>query len=313
MTTPSKHDAGLHFGTFPFKAMGGPCELKLYAATPQQLQRAADAAIAEVLRIERKYSRYRDDSVVTAINRAAGDKAVRVDDETAALLNYAHTAFEQSDGLFDITSGILRQAWDFKSGLLPDANRLKALCAKIGWDRLTWSDGSIYLPEQGMELDFGGFGKEYAADAAAGSCREAGVEHGLVELGGDIHVIGPHPNGQPWHIGLRDPRDPERAIHALNVHRGGLASSGDYERFMVVDGVRYCHILNPDSGWPIRNTLSSVSVLAPLCLVAGTGATVAMLKGEVAGREWLAELGLPHCWVMPGGEVGGTLVVDRHL
>ncbi len=287
-----------------FQAMGGPCELKLYAPDAATLDKAAEAAIAEVRRIESTYSRYRDDSIVSAINKAAGKRAVQVDAETAALLDYAHTAHEQSDGLFDITSGVLRAAWDFKSGRLPSLLSVQALHSKVGWQQVRWQKPEIYLPEAGMELDFGGFGKEYAADAAARVCQEQGVAHGLVELGGDIHVIGPHPDGSPWHIGLRNPRQPDQAIQVVRVSQGGLASSGDYERFMVIDGTRYCHILNPKTGWPIRSHFAAVSVLAPLCLIAGTGATVAMLKGEEGGRDWLHTLGLPYCWVNAAGEKG---------
>lgn len=296
-----------HFKNIPFQAMGGPCELKLYAENADVLQQAADAAIAEVFRIEQTYSRYRDDSIVAAINSAAGRSAVEVDEETAALLDYASAAFEQSEGLFDITSGVLRGAWDFKSNKLPTVEKVAALQQKVGWQKVEWSRPSIYLPEQGMELDFGGFGKEYAADAAARVCKEHGIAHGLVELGGDIHVIGPHPDGSPWQIGLRDPRDPEQALRIVSVSQGGLASSGDYERFMLVNGKRYSHILNPKSGWPICDSFSGVSVLAPLCLIAGTGATVAMLKGEVEGKLWLEALGLPYLCVSASGESGGSL------
>lgn len=308
MTKPQSQTSQPIYESIPFHAMGGPCELKLYAPNKTALQRAADAAIAEVRRIEQTYSRYRDDSVITAINNAAGKSFISVDDETAALLDYANTAFDQSGGLFDITSGVLRGAWDFKSGQLPSQNTVNALQQKVGWQRVDWQRPNIRLPQSHMELDFGGFGKEYAADAAARICKEQGIQHGLVELGGDIHVIGPHPNGAPWQIGLRNPRAPEQAIHIISVSQGGLASSGDYERFMIVDGKRYCHILNPQTGWPIEGNLAAVSVLAPLCLVAGTGATVAMLKGEKAGKAWLSALGLPHYWETSEGEQGGSIV-----
>lgn len=292
----------LIYQSFKFHAMGGPCELKLYAESAQAVETAAEAAMAEVQRIETKYSRYRDDSIVSRINKLAGRSGVVVDDETAALLNYANTAFEQSDGLFDITSGVLRKVWDFTSGKLPQPEALAECCQKIGWQRVVWNGSQCSLPEAGMEIDFGGFGKEYAADRAADICREHGIEHGLVELGGDIHVLGPHPDNSPWQIGLRNPRQPDQAIDVVSISRGGLASSGDYERFMLVDGVRYSHLLNPFTGWPVASNLAQVSVLAPLCLVAGTGATVSMLKGE-SGEAWLQTLTLPYVAVTPQGQI----------
>ena len=162
-----------------------------------------------------------------------------------------------------------------------------------------------------MEIDFGGVVKEYAVDRAATLCWEAGARSGYVNLagyvnlGGDIKIIGPRPDGSPWRIGIRHPRRPGALIQTVSLHRGGLASSGDYERCIVLDGVRYGHVLNPKTGWPVRH-LASVSVAGDLCLIAGSAATIAMLK-EAAGPAWLAGMGLPHFWVDVYGETGGSL------
>lgn len=292
--------------------MGGPCELQLYAVTAVDAERAAAAAIAEVSRIEAKYSRYRDDSVLSKINSAAGGEPVVVDDETAAMLDYAATAYQQSGGLFDITSGVLRRAWDFKSNTLPSAEHVAEQLPKVGWQKIFWQRPELSLLEAGMELDFGGFGKEYAADSAARVCREQGIAHGLVDLGGDLHVLGPHPDGKPWRVGIRNPRDPEQPIGVISVTQGGLASSGDYERFMLIDDRRYCHILNPLNGWPVQGEAAAITVFAPQCLLAGTAATVFLLKGD-QGRAWLEELGLAYCWVDQQQQLhsGGGLDIPR--
>jgi thiamine biosynthesis lipoprotein len=296
---------GLHEGAsvYRFKAMGSPCELRLYGA------RAADAAAAaqaEVLRLEAKYSRYREDSLASRINASAGDAAgVEVDLETARLLDYAATAWRESGGRFDVTSGILRRAWDFKSGRLPSQAEIAALLPLVGWDKLAWRAPRVVLPIPGMQLDFGGYVKEYAADLAAAKCREVGVRNGLVDLGGDLAVIGPHPDGRPWRVGVRDPRAPERALAHVAVASGGVATSGDYERCMLVEGVRYGHILDPRSGWPVRG-LASVTVAAEACLVAGTLTTSALLRGE-SGGAWLDALGAASVWVAESGRVGGRL------
>ncbi len=289
--------------------MASPCELRLYATRQSNADQVAEMAIAEVFRIERSYSRYRDDSIVSKINAAAGVEPVEVHPEAAALLNYADTVFQESDGLFDITSGVLRRVWDFKSEKLPDPDALEAARQLIGWGDVQWRDPWIFLPKVGMQLDFGGFGKEWAVDAAVRICEEHGIAHGLVDLGGDLRAIGPHPDGSPWQVGIRDPRQPESAIAVLPLTQGGLASSGDYERFFILDGQRYCHILNPKMAWPISNSFASVSVIAPLCLLAGTGATVAMLKGQEEGEQWLQSLGLAYFWVDEQGGVGGS--IDR--
>ncbi len=289
-----------------FRAMGSPCELYLYGETEAEAREGIAAAVAEVERLERKYSRYRDDSVTAAINARAGDPdGVEVDDETAGLLDYAAIAHVQSDGLFDPTSGVLRHAWDFRSGRLPDPADLERWLRLVGWKRLRWERPRLVLPIEGMQLDFGGFVKEYAVDRVTALCREGGARHGLVNLGGDVGVIGPHPDGAPWHVGLRDPRRPGCALGALPLSHGALASSGDYERCMVVDGRRYGHVLDPRTGWPVEG-LSAVSVVADQCLVAGSATTIAMLKGR-EGRAWLSGLGLPCLWVDADGAVGGTL------
>jgi len=287
--------------------MGSPCELHLHAASEEQVASIAEAAVAEVKRLEQKYSRYRDDSVTAAINRSAGDsRGLEVDGETAGLLDYAAVGFEQSGGLFDITSGILRRAWDFESKRVPDQDELDALTACIGWQKLVWERPRLVLPCAGMELDFGGFVKEYAADRVAELCREMGLRHGLVDLGGDLCVVGPHPDGGPWKVGVRHPRRPECAMATVQIAWGGIASSGDYERFMVVDGRRYGHILCPRTGRPVEG-LASVSVLADHCLVAGTASTIAMLKGRREGPAWLDELGLPNLRMDQDERISGSL------
>ncbi len=289
-----------------FRALGSPCELQLYADSQDQLEEISVRCVEELRRIETKYSRYREDSIVSQINQNAGTGTfVELDEETEGLLAYARTAFEQSGGLFDITSGVLRRAWDFKSQSLPMERELHDLCKLVGWKRVEWRSGEIHLPRHGMEIDLGGFGKEYAADRVALLCREQGIVAGLIDLGGDVCIVGPHPDGRPWQIGIRNPRDPETAIASLPISRGALATSGDYERFMEIDGRRYCHLLDPRTGWPVEG-LACVSVVADQCLVAGTATTIAMLKGR-RGARWLADLGLPHLWVAQDQRTGGSL------
>ena len=293
--------------------MGSPCELRLYADNENIANQVADDAIAEVHRLEKKYSRYREDSVTTEINKSAGDNnGIEVDAETALLLNYAQVGFEQSDGLFDISSGILRKAWNFRSEQLPSQHDIDALLPLIGWNKLTWDPPHLYLPSEGMELDFGGYVKEYAADVASNYCRNANISGGLVNLGGDICIIGPHPNGDAWKVGVRHPRHPGVPMSFVFLSKGGLASSGDYERFMVIKGVRYAHILNPKTGWPV-NSLASASVYADQCVVAGTSSTVAMLKGENEGIAWLKNLGLPYICMNQKEEIFGTLKYVSNL
>jgi thiamine biosynthesis lipoprotein len=293
---------------YPFRAMGSPCELHLYAGSKLRADAMARDALGEVARLERKYSRYRDDSVATRINRSAGSgRAVSVDPETAALLDYAAVSFAQSGNLFDVTSGVLRRVWNFKTGRVPEQAEIDALRPCIGWQKIHWERPRIALPIRGMEIDFGGYVKEYAADRVAELCRRRGTAHGLVDLGGDLSVIGPHPDGEPWRIGVRHPRWAEAAMASISLAGGAIASSGDYERSMVVDGVRYSHLLDPRTGWPVEGGLAAVSVVASHCLIAGTASTIAMLKGAVDGVAWLEALGLPNLRMDCHSRLSGTL------
>jgi len=302
---PSKRSP-LTFYRREFQAMGTPCEVQLFASSAAAAGAAADAAIADVRRLEARYSRYRDDSFLSEINRTAAlGGSIAVDDETASLLDYALTCYEQSEGLFDVTSGILRRAWKFDAGRLPEPAMLAALLEKVGWHRLSWRRPELTFSVAGMEIDFGGVVKEYAADCAATICRNHGVQRGVVNLGGDIRVIGPRGDGSPWRVGIRDPRRQGGLLDTLNLYEGAVASSGDYERCMVIDQVRYGHILNPKTGWPVRH-LAAVTVVGDFCVVAGSASTIAMLK-EGDGVEWLEQLNLPHLWVDVAGRGGGSL------
>ena len=277
---------------FQFGAMGSDCEVHIAGHVSEEHARnAAEAGIAEVRRIEAKYSRYRPDTVVSQINAGAGlGKAVPVDEETADLLAYADRMHQASDGLFDITSGVLSRAWDFRAGRVPSRESLYSLRQCVGWSLAklvrtpggSTSTSTFELQRTGMEIDFGGFGKEYAADRAAVLLQQRGVHHGFVNLGGDIRIVGPRPDGSAWQMAIRHPREDNKPLATIALLEGALATSGDYERFFIApDGTRYCHVLNPRTGWPVQ-AWRSISVVAPLCLAAGSMCTIAMLKGEDA-------------------------------
>jgi len=259
------------------------------------VQRVAQAAEEEVRRIETKYSRFRPDSILSKINSSDGQKTT-IDAETHYLLNYASVAFELSDGLFDITAGVLSKLWDFRNGIIPSPETIRTNLAYVGFQHIRFNSNSIILPA-GMSLDFGGIGKEYAVDCAAAICKSAGITHGIIDLGGDLHVIGPQPDNRPWKVGVRNPRAPENAIAELAITQGGLSTSGDYERYFEHSGKRYCHLLLPKTGMPV-SYWASVSVAAPSCLLAGTLSTIAMLKQSDA-RMWLDEQEIQYLGIHP--------------
>ncbi len=291
---------------YGFTAMGSPGLIRLYSPERRQADAAAAAAMNEIARIENRYSRFLPDSVLSGLNRVGrAGGAIEVDAETAGIVDYAFSCHRKSGGLFDITAGCLRQAWDFSVPRLPDRRTVEELLRRVGLDKLDWRSPRLTFTQPGMELDFGGICKEYAVDRAAETCLSHGLDHGLIDLGGDIRVLGPQADGAPWPIGVRHPRMPGSLAASLMLGGGGMATSGDYERFIEVDGTRYCHILDPRSGWPISG-LSSVTVLAGSCLLAGSVATIAMLKGR-DGADWLRGLNVTHLWIDAEGRQGGNV------
>ena len=290
---------------FDFRAMASPCSIQIDPIDGQDeatVRHAAQQAIAEVQRIEYKYSRYRSDSIICTINKASGHNAVSVDEETAGLLAFAHNLWELSDGLFDITSGVLRKAWDFRAQRLPEQGVLDVLLPLVGWGKVERTAETIYLPQSGMELDLGGFGKEYAADRAMMVLHSLGFGQGLVNLGGDLHALGE----RHWDIAIQHPRKNDAPLAVLSLQQGGLATSGDYERFFIHQGKRYCHVLNPFTGWPVAHW-QSVTVLAVNATSAGALSTIAMLKEEKA-TAWLQAQGVRFLAV----QQNGAMVRDRN-
>jgi FAD:protein FMN transferase len=287
---------------FGFKAMGSPCHLQFYATSPQQAQFIYALVVEQIARLEQRYSRYRADSLISRINRAAGSGVkTAIDLETFALLQYSEQCYQESGGLFDVTSGVLRRLWHFDQAQLPAAADMQAILPLIGWEKVQWTDTHIYLPYLGMELDFGGIVKEYAADVAAGLCQQQGIRSGIIELGGDVRILGPLPTGRGWPVAIRDPCCPDKTVVQFELKSGALASSGDYERFQLIDGVRYSHILNPKTGWPVAG-LRAVSIIAEQCVVAGSLATIAMLKAN-AGLDWLQKLKIDFLCCKNNGQI----------
>ena len=287
--------------------------MHLYGKNESQVAAIANTLISEVKRLEDKYTRFNPDSYLMRLTKEARHpEGAAVDHETARLLDYANTCYEQSGGLFDITSGILNKAWNYhqkEKYALPDQSYIDDLLACTGWSKVSWI-GQILQLQDGFEIDLGGIVKEYAVDRLVSLARDKNIQHGLVDLGGDVAVIGRHPDDSPWQVAVRKPGRPESALATTDLYHGGLATSGDYERFIMIDKERYSHILNPLTGWPVKG-LSSVSVIADQCIVAGTAATIAILKQD-QGEQWLDALGLPNLRIDQAGNASGSLSLQDY-
>ena len=277
-----------------FTAMASPCEVLVPCVSHHAALAIAAVAAQEAWRIEKKFSRYRDDSVTARIHRNRGI-AIEVDEETGALMDFARQCFDLSDGLFDITSGVLRRVWRFDgSDRIPDTAAVDALLPLIGFAKLQWNPPRLLLPE-GMELDFGGIGKEYAVDRAYELLAARNTIPFLVNLGGDLRANRPPAHG-PWQVGIERPDSEREPGLLLDLEHGALATSGDSRRYLLRDGVRYGHILDPGTGWPVRGAPRSVTVAASSCTEAGLLATMALLHGARA-QAFLDEQGVRY-WVL---------------
>jgi thiamine biosynthesis lipoprotein len=263
-----------------FDAMASPCEILIESDDRDDAVRLVEIAAGEAWRIEDKFSRYLPGNIVGQINTSLGN-AVTVDDETASLLDFAQTLHTLSNGRFDITSGVLREVWTFDgSDRLPDPQAVKNVLERVGWDGVSWQCPELTL-RAGMEIDLGGIGKEYAVDRVVGKLREAGTCSALVNFGGDLAVTRAPRRRRAWRVGIEPVSVANRRRNetVLEIATGALATSGDSRRFLLKDGVRYSHILDPRSGWPVESAPRSVTVAADTCTEAGLLSTLAMLEG----------------------------------
>ncbi len=261
--------------------MASPCQVLIDGADGVEANRLGALAEAEARRIEHKFSRYRDDSVISAINRSEG-RPVIVDPETRALLEYAVQCHALSEGLFDITSGVLRRLWRFDgSANIPDTLAVEALLPLVGMDKVRLEPDRISLMP-GMEIDFGGLGKEYAVDRTLLLLQTETELPVMINFGGDLRVSGPRIGGRPWRVAIEQPDDSSAGAEMIEMVGGALTTSGDSKRFLLKDGVRYSHILDPRTGWPVVDPPRSVTVGAATCMEAGIISTLAMAMGQDA-------------------------------
>jgi len=288
--------------------MGGPARLVINGTPEKQLDLVGIAGQVRTLleALETRYSRYRPESIVSVINRRAGSGLfTEVDPETRALLDLAGRLWDASGGLFDITSGPLRQAWDFRADGAADPTQIESARQLVGWDKIEWQASSLHLPTPGMEIDLGGLAKEYAADSVISLMRGLSVASALIELAGDVATIGDSDDGTPWRVGVRNP-DGAGSLCTLQLSNAAIATSGNYARRIDYKGKHYGHLLNPQTGWPVEGP-SSVSVLDSHCLTAGAVATVACLHSEEHAHAWLEHAALPWLMVSSTGMRSGPI------
>ncbi len=273
----------------------------------RDVEAALEAALTEARRLEALWDRHRQGSEIWRVNRSAGSEPVSVSPETVALLQAALQFAELTGGALDVTIGPVVDLWGFGSGegRIPPGQLLREALHLVDYRKVRTDAerGTVGLAEEGMSLDLGAVAKGAAVDALWSVLKEAGVRSALVDLGGNIRLLGSPPGRPEWLIGVQDPRDPSRLLGYLRLAGGAVATSGDYQRYFMVGGRRYHHILDPRTGWPAAE-VASVTVWAPTALQADALSTALFVLGPERGYEMACSLpGVEALFVLPGGQV----------
>ncbi len=274
-----------------WNALGTVCSLQFVADSDRAAETFCQAAVGWVTQFEARYSRFRPDSVISQINDAAGKTWVDVDVETEQMLDICGTLFAMTQGMLDATALPVMRLWNYKSPepRIPAGAEVEAALRLVGWTKVQRKPGKVFLPAEGMAIDLGGWGKEYAVDAVAEIARTHGVTSVLVDFGHDLRAIGAPPAKPAWHVGLEDPYRPGSHRGSIAVRERGVASSGDYIRNFTIGGRRYGHIVDPRSGRPVSNGALQTTVVAPTCLQAGVLSTVTFILGAEAGLKLIQD------------------------
>lgn len=282
-------NANLTGGLFKlkFKALGTVCEVQFRAESVEIAKEYRKLALGWLRDFEERWSRFKQTSLLCRINAEAGRSAVEITGADEEILKLCEHTFEISEGLNDPTSLPLTSLWDRagREDRMPSDEEIEEAKKLISWPTVEWGNGRVFLPEKGMALEIGGFGKEYAVDRLIDFAKRLDIVDCLVDLGRDVAALGQPPNGPVWVIGIEDAREEDAAAFRLAVSGKGLATSGNGRRFRMIGGRKFGHIIDPRSGWPAENNLLTASCLADDCLTAGLLSTNACIIGEKKGME----------------------------
>lgn len=274
--------------------MGNRFVLGVVGEDQMKADNALNLAVEEIKRIERLFSTYQEDSLINKINQQAGISPVKVTEEVFQLTQRANKISDLTDGAFDLTYGSLdKDFWNFNQQMtsLPDLKKAEKAVELINFKNIELNpeESSIYLRKAGMRIGFGGIGKGYAADRAKFILNQQGFENGLVNASGDLCAWGRDENGEDWKIALAHPDAPEQVLAEIPLRNYAVATSGTYEKFVWIGGIKYSHTIHPKTGYPVRGT-KSVTVIAPFAELADALTTPIAVMGVEAGMHLLNQL-----------------------
>jgi FAD:protein FMN transferase len=288
----SMHENKVHHKTL--RLMGNRFTISVVSENKTWAENQIDVAIAEISRIEKLLTTFSDDSQTNQINQNAGIAPVKVDREVFDLINRSLRISSLTDGAFDITYGSLdKRFWNFDKAMtsLPDAATAKQAVRLINYQNviLNAESQTVFLKEADMRIGFGGIGKGYAAEQAKRVLIKNGVESGIVNAAGDLTTWGNQPNGKPWTIAIADPENQNTALAKLNISGAAVATSGNYEKYVVIDDKKYSHTIDPKTGFPVSG-IKSVTIICPNAELADAMATPITVLGVDAGLSLINQM-----------------------
>jgi len=276
------------------KLMGNRFELNVVAHNEKWANDRIDAGINEIIRIEKLLTTFSDDSETNKINRNAGIQPVVVSRETFELIKRSIRISKVTQGAFDITYGSIdKRLWNFDQEMtaLPDDTTARQMVRLINYRNITLNeeDCSVFLRVRGMRIGFGGIGKGYGADRAKMIMKEQGVESGVVNASGDLNAWGLQPDGKKWTIGIANPDASHHIFSYLNISDLAVATSGNYEKFIMIDGKKYSHTINPRTGLPVTG-IKSVTIITSFAEIADAMATPVTIMGVYTGLDLINQM-----------------------
>lgn len=276
------------------KLMGNRFELTVVSPDEKDASEKIDGAIAEISRIERLLTTYSEESQTARVNRNAGIAPVKVDREMFELIGRSKRISAVTQGAFDITYGSVdKKLWNFDKEMiaLPEAATAREAVHLINYKNVLLDEEActVFLKEKGMRIGFGGIGKGYAAEMAKLWLQKRGVESGIVNAAGDLTAWGRQPNGEEWTIGIADPNAARTPFSYLSVSDTAIATSGNYEKYVMIGGKRYSHTIDPKTGLPITG-IKSVTIICPNAEIADAMATPVMIMGVEAGLDMVNQV-----------------------
>ena len=276
------------------KLMGNRFEISVVHSSEEYANKCIGAAVTEIERIEALLSTFKETSQTNLINQKAGISPVLVADEVFELIARSQKISQLTQGAFDLSYGSIdKRLWNFDTSMesLPDLATARKLVRLINYRNIILDPNkkTVFLKEKGMRIGFGGIGKGYAAEKAKQVLLSMGIQHGIVNASGDLSAWGYQPNGEPWTIGIADPNSTRHAFSYLNITNTSIATSGNYEKFIVIGGKKYSHTIDPKTGYPVQG-IKSVTILSPYAELADAMATPVMIMGVKVGLDLINQV-----------------------